>query len=131
MVNLAVLDTLATDWTGQTWSARLRACAETLYIHGCIDFDTYNQALDHLDDAAPLAKSSPSLPRGGGPLPQAVVEGHSSARIVHKPIHGGYPEANGRADPLCHLRRNLANPHVLEGDKGLSRDLLAKQEGGR
>lgn len=27
----------ATDWTGQTYEERLRACAETLFVHHLID----------------------------------------------------------------------------------------------
>jgi hypothetical protein len=54
MVNLAILHTPATDWTRETWAQRLKACAESLYIHHCIDFDAYNHALDLLEEAKAL-----------------------------------------------------------------------------
>jgi|GEM_PF-5932976 len=71
MVNLAILHTQASDWIGQTWAQRLKACAETLYVHGAIDFDTWNTALDRLDEASELHRSA-----GLGNTPAKSSTGH-------------------------------------------------------
>ena len=43
------LSAAATDWTGQTIGQRLRLCAETLYVHGQIDRQIYDDLTDHLE----------------------------------------------------------------------------------